>query len=115
MSFYANGPVFRFTIAPKLLRTTAVQSRHCSRLSNEQWPPSTHANCQPRSILDSVGLQRGASRLVDAPDSGCDGCFWTPTGNRKLVLGEDEYKNLQTDRVTYTLGPEQEVQVVREI
>ena len=36
-------------------------------------------------------------------------------GQVKLVLEEGEHKSLATDRVTYTLGPEHEVRVVREI
>jgi len=36
-------------------------------------------------------------------------------GQPKMVLQEGEHKNLATDRVTYTLGPDEEVRVVREI
>jgi len=36
-------------------------------------------------------------------------------GKPKAVLHDREEKHLATDRVTYTLGPENEVQVVREI
>jgi DNA invertase Pin-like site-specific DNA recombinase len=36
-------------------------------------------------------------------------------GRPKMVLQDGEHKNLQSDRVTYTLGPEEEVRVVREI
>ena len=36
-------------------------------------------------------------------------------GQAKMALGEGDHKNLATDRVTYTLGPEEEVRVVREI
>ena len=36
-------------------------------------------------------------------------------GRAKTVLEEGEHKNLALDRVTYTLGPEEEVRVVREI
>ncbi|WP_156885875.1 recombinase family protein [Massilia niastensis] len=37
------------------------------------------------------------------------------TGQTKSVLGLGERKNMPTDRVTYTLGPENEIEVVKRI
>ena len=112
-----------------LCRRAGIRVHYCAEpFSNDGSPASSFLKMVKRTMAAeysrdlSAKVHAGQCRLVangfkigGIAGLGLRRLLLDSNGRPKMVLQEGEHKNLATDRVTYTLGPEAEVRLVREI
>jgi DNA invertase Pin-like site-specific DNA recombinase len=112
-----------------LCKRAGIRVHYCAEpFSNDGSPTSTFLKMVKRTMaaeyirelsakvlagqcrLAANGLKLGGTSLL-----GLRRVLLDSEGKQKMVLRDGERKNIATDRVTYTLGPEEEVRLVLEI